>query len=53
MLSSGGSCGKESDRNAGDLCLIPGSGRSPGQDNDYPHQDSRLENSMAEEFGGL
>ena len=36
MLSSGGSRGKESACNAEDLCLIPGSGRSPGQGNDLP-----------------
>ena len=29
----GGSDGKESARNAGDLNLIPGSGRSPGEGN--------------------
>ena len=32
----GGSVGKESACNAGDLGLIPGSGRSPGEGNDYP-----------------
>ena len=28
------------------LCLIPGSGRSPGEGNSYPLQYSGLENSM-------
>ena len=28
--------GKESGRNAADLCLIPGSGRSPGEGNGNP-----------------
>ena len=32
--------------NAGDLGLIPGSGRSPGEGNGYPLQYSCLENSM-------
>ena len=32
----GGSDGKESACNAGDLGLIPGSGRSPGEGNGYP-----------------
>jgi len=32
--------------NAGDLGLIPGSGRSHGEGNDYPLQYSCLENSM-------
>ena len=42
-----GSDGKESVCNAGDLGLIPGSGRSPGEGNDDPFQYSCLENSMA------
>ena len=37
---------KESACNAGDLSSIPGSGRSPGEENDYPYQYSCLENSM-------
>ena len=37
--------GKESACNAGDLGLIPGSGRSPGEGKSYPLQDSCLENS--------
>ena len=32
---------------------IPGSGRSPEEGNDYPLQYSCLENSLAEESGGL
>ena len=32
--------------NAGDLGLIPGLGRSPGEGNGYPLQYSCLENSM-------
>ena len=39
-----GSDGKESVCNAGDLGLIPGSGRSPGKGNGYPLQYSCLEN---------
>ena len=42
----GGSDGKESAYNAGDLGLIPGSGRSPGEGNDYPLQYSYQENPM-------
>ena len=41
-----GSVGKESACNAGDSGSIPGSGRSPGEGNDNPHQYSCLENSM-------
>ena len=42
----GGSDGKESACNSGDLGLIPGSGRSPGEGNGDPFQQSCLENSM-------
>ena len=42
----GGSDSKESACNAGDLGLIPGSGRSPGDGNGYPLQYSSLKNSM-------
>ena len=38
--------GKASARNAGDMSLIPGLGRSPGEGKDYPLQDSGLENSL-------
>ena len=44
--SFGGSAGKESVFNAGDLGLIPGLGRSPGEGKGYPLQYSGLENSM-------
>ena len=37
---------KESACNAGDLGSIPGSGRSPGEGNGNPLQNSCLENSM-------
>ena len=42
----GGSDGKVSAYNAGDLGSIPGSGRSPGEGNDNPLQYSCLENLM-------
>ena len=42
----GGSAGKVSTYNAGDLGLIPGLGRSPGEGNNYPLQYFGLENSM-------
>ena len=45
-VSPYGSAGKESVCNAGDLDLIPGLGRSPGEGNGYPFQYSALENSM-------
>ena len=38
--------GKESACNAGGLGLIPGSGRSPGEGNGYPVQESCLENPV-------
>ena len=38
--------GKESACNAVDVGLIPGSGRSPGEENGNPLQYSHLENSM-------
>ena len=41
----GGSARKESACNVGDLGSIPGLGRSPGDQNDYPLQYSCLENS--------
>ena len=41
-----GSAGKESACNVGDLGLIPGLGRSPGEGKGYPHQYSGLENSI-------
>ena len=42
----GGSDGKESVCNVGDLGSISGLGRSPGEGNGYPLQYSGLENSM-------
>ena len=42
----GGSNGKESACNAGNLGLIPGLGRSPGEGNGYSLHYSCLENSM-------
>ena len=41
-----GSDGKESAYNPGDLGLIPGLGRSPGERHGNPPQYSSLENSM-------
>ena len=40
------SVGKESSCNVGDLGLIPGLGRSPGEGKGYPLQYSDLENCM-------
>ena len=42
----GGSDGKESACNAGDVGLIPGAGRSHGEGNGNPLQSSCLENFM-------
>ena len=42
----GGSAGKESICNSGDLGLIPGLERSSGEGNSYPLQYFGLENSM-------
>ena len=49
----GGSDGKESGCSAGDLGLIPGLGRSPGEGNGYPLQYSCLENSMVRGYSPL
>ena len=46
-----GSAGKESACNAGNLGLIPGLGRSPGEGNSYPLQYSSLENSIDSPWG--
>ena len=43
----GGSPGIESTCNVGDLGLIPGLGRSPGEGGGYPLQYSGLENSLS------
>ena len=45
-LSPCGSAGKESTHNVGDLCLIPGLGRSPEEGKGYPLEYSGLENSV-------
>ena len=42
----GGTAGKESSCNMGDVGSIPGLGRCPGEGNSYPLQHSGLENSM-------
>ena len=47
--SAGGSDSKESACTAGALGSIPGSGRSPGEENGYPLQYSCLENSTDRE----
>ena len=41
-----GSAGKESACNVGDLGLVPGLGRSPGEGKGYPLQFSSLKNFM-------
>ena len=45
----GGSDGKKSAHNVGDLGSVPGLGRSPEEGNSYPVQYSGLENSMDRE----
>ena len=42
----GGSAGKNTACNVGDLDSIPGLGKSPGEGNGYPLQYPGLENSM-------
>ena len=46
-----GLAGKESTCNAGDLGLIPGLGRFPGEGKDYPLQYSGLKKSMDSPWG--
>ena len=46
LVFPGGSDGKGSACNAGEAGSIPGSGRSPGEANGFPLQDSCLENFM-------
>ena len=46
IIITGGSDGKESACNVGDLGSILGLGRSPGEEKGYPLQYSGLENSM-------
>ena len=50
---SGGSDGKESPCNVGDLGSIPGLGRSPEEGNGYPLQYSGLENPMDYKVHGV
>ena len=45
----GSSDGKASACNVGDLCLIPGSGKSPGEENGNPLQYSCVENAKDRE----
>ena len=47
-----GSAGKEYVCNVADLDSIPGLGRSPGEEEGYPLQDSNLENSMGSQRVG-
>ena len=49
VYGSGGSDDKEPACNAGDMGSVPGLGRFPGGENDYPLQYSCLENSMDRE----
>ena len=46
MGFTGGSVVKNPPANSGDVCSIPGSGRSPGEGTGYPLQYSCLENPM-------
>ena len=46
IITGGGSDGKASAYNVGDLGSIPGLGRSPGEEKGYPLQYSSLESSM-------
>ena len=46
VIYTGGSDGEASACNAGDLGLIPGSGRSPGKGNGNPLQHSCLKNPI-------
>ena len=50
-LAAAAAEGKESACNTGDLGSIPGSGRSPGEENANPLQYSCLENSMDRPWG--
>ena len=53
MGSPGGSVGKESACNTENLVLIPGLGRSHGEENGNPLQYSRREIPWTEETSGL
>ena len=48
-----GSADKESARSAGDLGLVPGLGRSPGEEQGYPLRYSGLENFLDSTVHGL
>ena len=48
---AGGSDGKASAYNVGDLSSIPGLERPPGEGNGYPLQFSGLENSIDQSMG--
>ena len=52
MIFPGGSESQESACNARDPGSIPGLGRSPGEENEYPLQYSSLENPMNRGFSG-
>ena len=52
MIFPGGSESQESACNARDPGSIPGLGRSPGEENEYPLQYSSLENPMDRGFSG-
>ena len=52
-LQPDGSTGKESACNAGDMGLIPGLGRSPGEGNSYPLHYSGLENPITVKSMGV
>ena len=53
VVFPGGSDGKESACNAGDLGLIPGSGRCPGEGNGNPLQSLAWRIQWTEEPDGL
>ena len=52
MSFPGGSAGKESACNAGDLGSVPELGRSPGEGKGYPLQSSSVETSMGSQRVG-
>ena len=49
----GGSAGKESTCNVGDLGSIPGLGKPPGEGNSYPLQDSGQESPWGCKESGM
>ena len=48
-----GSAGKESARNAEDLCLIPELGKSPGEGKGYTDRTQQLKNNYSASFSGV